>query len=506
MTPKQLSSYKQALDLKNKDYLKNYAYYNGKNPVIMADKSNDQYGNLKSSDRRLPLPLAKKLINTMVGFNFSNIVYSETGNAVNTEQDFNNLTTLMNTKIDITEQTDYYKFLTAVNSQNQNDILTLQTAIECCNHGRAYKIYYFAENKLKCDTIPSNQIYPIYTDSLNPALYKALRYYCDKSMDDQGEEKTLYYVDVYSSSGIEHYEGSQDDYSDCKLIKEKTVIYSENTNKIPKKIHIIEFSIYRDKSPLIASSYGLIDEADRVISKNMAQELAEFSAAILKTSFVFDDTYRDDNGKTMSDRFKESRVLQNFSKDSDYAEWLVKQVQEGFIFGVYDRLTKDIFKFEDIPDFSDGESWGNTISGVSAAYRLLGFLFKCEHTFRIFSEGLRAEIELINAYVPLLAKNESVTKTMNYIDITTNRILPKNLLENAQIAGMLKGILSQKSLIQMFPELVDNVDEELKAVNDEAEEATNRLMMSVKEPVEETEETDGMQETKKTEEKVNDNI
>jgi SPP1 family phage portal protein len=203
----------------------------------------------------------------------------------------------------------------------------------------------------------------------------------------------------------------------------------------------------------------------------------------------------------MMDRFKESRILQNFSKDSDYAEWLVKNVQDPFIFGVYDRLTKDIFKFEDIPDFSDGESWGNTISGVSAAYRLLGFLFKCEHTFRIFSEGLRAEIELINAYVPLLAGGESVKQSMNVIYIESKRILPKNLLENAQIAGMLKGILSQRTLIQMFPELVDNADDELKAVKEEAEEETERIMGSVKEPIKK-ENTDGLPDEEKTEKEV----
>jgi SPP1 family phage portal protein len=500
MNGKQLLTYKTALDVKNKDYLRNSAYYEGKNPVILADKSNDQYGNLKASDRRIPLPLAKKLINTMVGFNFANIVYTETGQAINTEQDFSNLTKLMNTKIDIEEQTDYFKYLSAVNEQNDNDILTLQTAIECCNHGRAYKIYYFAENRLKCDTIPSNQIYPIYTDTLNPALDKALRYYSDKYIDEQGKEKERYYVDIYSKTGIESYVARERDYSDAKLDEAKSVYYGKG-NTLPLKCHVIEFSIYRDKASLISSSYGMIDEADRVMSKNMAQELAEFAMSILKTSFVLDESYRDlETNKTMMDKFKESRILQNFSKDSDYAEWLVKVVQDPFIFGVYDRLTKDIFKFEDIPDFSDGESWGNTISGVSAAYRLLGFLFKCEHTFRIFSEGLRAEIELINAYVPLLAGNESVKKTMNVIYISSNRILPKNLLENAQIAGMLKGILSQKTLIQMFPELVDNADDELKAVNGEAKEAVKNLMMSVEEP---QEEDDGMQTgQEETEEEV----
>ena len=89
---------------------------------------------------------------------------------------------------------------------------------------------------------------------------------------------------------------------------------------------------------------------------------------------------------------------------------------------------------------------------------------------------------------------------MKVIDISSNRILPKNLLENSQIAATLKGILSQKTLIQMFPELVDNIDDELKAVNGEAKEAVKNLMMSVEDP---QEEDDGMQTgQEETEEEV----
>jgi hypothetical protein len=42
----------------------------------------------------------------------------------------------------------------------------------------------------------------------------------------------------------------------------------------------------------------------------------------------------------------------------------------------------------------------------------------------------------------------------------------------------------------MFPELVDNADDELKAVNGEAKEAVKNMMMAVEEP---QEEDDGMQ-------------
>ena len=157
-------------------------------------------------------------------------------------------------------------------------------------------------------------------------------------------------------------------------------------------------------------------------------------------------------------------------------------MQEGFIFGVYDRLLKDIFELCDIPNFSDAESWGNTISGVSAGYRLLGFLFLCNQTFRMFTEGLRAEIDLINAYIPLLVGGDKVSASMNTLKITANRVLPKNLLENAQIVGMLKGIISKKTLYKLFPELVDNADEENEAVSSEAEESAQRMMNSLKEP------------------------
>jgi hypothetical protein len=109
---------------------------------------------------------------------------------------------------------------------------------------------------------------------------------------------------------------------------------------------------------------------------------------------------------------------------------------------------------------------------------------------------------LINDYVPLLANGESVKQSMNVIDISSNRILPKNLLENAQIAGMLKGILSQKTLIQMFPELVDNSDKELESVKEEAEESVNNLMGSVKEPKEKEVNKDGLPNEEETEEEV----
>lgn len=501
MNSNQLKYYKQALDVKNKNYLRNCAYYSGDNPTILSDKNKDEYGRLKAQDRRIPLPIGRKMINTVTGFQFSDIQYSETGAALATEMTFKNLISLNNTTIDITDQTEYYKYLKAVFDYNDQDILTLQTAIEACNHGRAYKIWYFADEMLKCDTVPANQIYPVYSDTLNPYLEKAMRFYTEKSVDEDGQDKEIYFVDIYSKSGIECWVAEEIDYSDAKIDKKKSVEYN-TVNNLPQKVHVIEFNIFRDKKPLIEHAYGMIDEADRVLSKSMAEELAGFKAAILLLSSILDKTYKDEQGKTQYDRFQESNIIENFQKDSDFAQWLTKQVQSEFIFGTYDRLLKDIFELCDIPNFSDADSWGNTISGVSAGYRLLGFLYLCYQTFRIFSEGLRAEVDLVNAYIPLLANNNKVQASMNTIKITSNRVLPKNLLENAQIISYLKGTVSKKTLYKLLPEIIDNPDEEAEAVEKEAENNSNRFLNGLKETTKTGGKDDGMQQQEKTKEEI----
>lgn len=489
MDSNSLKKYKQLLDESNKHFDRNENYYHGANPVIMADIKKDKYGMIQNQDRRIPLPMARKMINTWAGFQFSDIQYEETGNSITNNITFLNLLTEANKTIDTTEKTEYKKYYDMVNSYNDNDVLDLVSAINCGNHGKAYKIYYFAEDMLRCDIVPTNQIQPVYSDSLNAIMKKAIRYYCEDAIDSNGKEYKIYYADVYTDKGIEYYKGLKEDYSDSELNPEKLPVIYGSGNKLPQKIHVVEYNIFRDKTPLIGHLYGMIDEMDRVMSKSMAEELAGFRAAILKMSASVDDIHRDEQGQTAYDRLLKTSIIDNSFKE-DVLEWITKTIQDSFIFGVYDRLKKDAFEFADIPNFSDSESWGNTISGVSAGYRLLGFLFLCNQTFRIWQEGKRQEIDLINAYAEVLPGNGEVIKSMNELEIKSNRILPKNILENSQIAATLKGLIPNSDLIKMFPELVSDPDGALKELDEQLEKENNRLMNGLVETPEEPEEKD----------------
>ena len=489
MEAKELKKYKEILNEKNINFNRNNAYYLGKNPVILKDIKKDKYGFIENQDRRIPLPIARKMINTVVGFQFSNIEYKETGRALGVEANFANLLTLARKEIPVEDETDYFKYFKTINEYNDNDILDLETAISACNHGRAYKIYYYDNDRmLKCDVVPANEICPVYSDTLNPVMQKAIRYYNEKEYTKDGGSKDVYFAEVYTPQGIEYYKGYNPDYSDAKPDSEKPPeVY--RLKELPEIMHVIEYNIFRDKTPLVAHLYGMIDEIDRVISKNVAEELAGFKAAILKTSLELQDIYRDENGLTDMDRFKKTNIMTGLIKE-DIAEWLTKEIQDSFIFGAYDRLKKDLFEYSDIPNFSDGESWGNTISGVSAAYRLLGFMFLCNQIFRIWQEGKRQEINLINAYAPLVAGSETIISSMNELKIISNRQLPKNLLENAQIAGMLKGLIPNSDLIKMFPEIVTDVNGAIDELDKQLESETNRIMNSLVEVPEDEEDNE----------------
>ena len=473
LTKNQLTYYYEQLLIKNKDYDKNKAYYEGNNPVILADVTTDEYSRKSKHDKRIPLPMARKLINTVVGFTFSDIAYRETGNKQNAEINFANLTQYINTKIDVTEQTDYMKYIETCQDWNDYDIMTVDIATEACTQGKAYRISYFTGGMLQFAFIPSNQIFPIYSDELKATLKTAIRFYKTQEYVKVGksmQEKDVFNAVEYNAEEINYYRGYEADA--MELIKKE-----KNTRGI---VPITEYRINRDGSNLIDPAKGMIDELDRILSKNVAEELSSFKAAILMLSSFLDNKYEDENENTALDRFRKSDIIQGFNpKNGDYAEWLTKEIQDAFVFGAYDRLKKDIFEIMDIPNFSDAESWGNTISGVSAAYRMLGFMFLCAKMFRNFSEGLYNDIQLMNHYIDTLANNATVKATVNEIQITANKVLPKNMLENSQIMSYLKDIVSTKTLYQLIPELVSDPDAEDEAINKEKEAATERMMNSM---------------------------
>ena len=147
------------------------------------------------------------------------------------------------------------------------------------------------------------------------------------------------------------------------------------------------------------------------------------------------------------------------------------------------------------------ESFGGNVSGVAMEFKLLGMENITKIKTRYYRKGLRKRIRIFCNFLSLYGKSVDPTG----ITMTFTRALPKNLLEISQIVSNLWGKVSRKTLLSQVP-FVDNVDDELKALDEETEENLKRQQemfgMQGNTPPDQT----GKEEEEKASKKKKDNV
>ena len=174
----------------------------------------------------------------------------------------------------------------------------------------------------------------------------------------------------------------------------------------------------------------------------------------------------------MSDRItdkelKEDRYVE-LPKDAR-AEYLTRTFDESGVELLRKAIEQDIHKFSHIPCMTD-ESFAGNVSGVAMEFKLLGMENITKIKTRYYKKGLRKRLRLFAFW---LQKSRSITVDVTGITPTFTRALPKNLLEISQIIANLWGKVSKKTLLSQVP-FVDNVEDEVAAVEKEAEEAAKQ--------------------------------
>lgn len=156
-------------------------------------------------------------------------------------------------------------------------------------------------------------------------------------------------------------------------------------------------------------------------------------------------------------KMKTNRVLL-LDEDSD-ASYLTKQVNIEQINSLKQDFINNIHKISCVPNMSD-ENFAANASGVAIRYKLLAFENATAKKERKFKRGLQRRMELINAILSITAKEYLETT------ITFTRNLPVNEVEIAQEINMLRGLVSNKTLISQLP-FVEDADQELEQINAE---------------------------------------
>lgn len=183
---------------------------------------------------------------------------------------------------------------------------------------------------------------------------------------------------------------------------------------------------------------------------------------------------KDENGRTMSGGQAAMRKLHKdklleMPGDGSKAEYLTRTYDEAGVEILKKAIEQDIHKFSHIPCMTD-ESFGGNVSGVAMEFKLLGMENITKIKTRYYKRGLRKRLRI---FANFLNTRSGIRIDTAGITPVFTRALPKNLLEISQYVSNLWGKVSRRTLLAQVP-FVDDVDEEIKMIDEENEESLKR--------------------------------
>lgn len=410
------------------DLKKNMAYYQGKHKILEDAKR----------ENRLVCNHAKDISDTASSYFI--------GNPVTYKSD-----------ADIKDLTDSLETAGADETDGDN-------GLDLSIYGLAYEYVYVKENEnnLLIKNLSPENTFMVKDDSIEENELFAVYYYVRK--DDSGTGPEHYIATILTPNY--KYELDIQNNNVPQLTTELPVPHY--LGEIPiieylnNKLAIGDFEL---QIPLIDAYNALM--SDRITDK---EQFIDAILAIYGTLLSDEDEpgteEEDQNIKKVKDRLRKYKVLE--MPDTAKAEYLTRTFDESGVEILKKAIEQDIHKFSHIPCMSD-ESFGGNVSGVAMEFKLLGMENITKIKTRYYRKGLRKRIRIFCNYLALHGKSVDPAG----ITMTFTRALPKNLLEISQIVANLWGKVSRKTLLSQVP-FVDDVDEELKALDEETEENLKR--------------------------------
>lgn len=336
------------------------------------------------------------------------------------------------------------EYLATEEEQKTNFELALNASI----FGKSYELLYVDNaRELKSRCLDTRDVFVIKDNTIDRNIIGAVRFGINKIKTDEIEVT----LEVYDNKTVTTYRYMVSDNWSAKDI-------SNAKNIVSRKLHgfnsvpVIEYSNNKNQKGDFENVITYIDAYDTAISTSI-DDLTDFSDAYLVLKNL--------GGTTPEDikQLKDDKVFM-VQGDGD-AKWLIKEVNDTYSQNVKDRLNDDIHKFSFTPDMGDEKFSGNT-SGVALEFKLLPLEQLGSQKEMYFKDSLNKRLQLIIDYLGLSIKPTQIQKVFT-------RNLPRNLKEISEIMKNLKGLVSDETLISLFPS-VEDAKTEMEKMKSEAEE------------------------------------
>lgn len=328
----------------------------------------------------------------------------------------------------------YVKYLGAYNDQDDNNA---ELSKLCDIYGKGYEMYYVDENgNIGITYLSPMDAFMIYDDSILERPRYFVRLYADEDGNRYGSASDRECVQYFAFDGGLHWAAEQE---------------------MPhgfKDVPATEFRENEEKLGLFEPVLSMINEYNEAISEK-ANDVAYFADAYLKVlGAKLDDS--------ILQNIRDNRII-NFEGTgvSDLiVDFLQKPDGDTTQEHLLDRLERLIFQIAMVANISD-ENFGSS-SGIALKYKLQAMSDLAFTKQRKFTSGMNRRYKVIFGN-PVSGMREDDWVKLRYV-FTQN--MPANLLEEAQIAAQLTGIVSQPTQLSVLS-IVDNVQQEIQQIDEE---------------------------------------
>lgn len=332
----------------------------------------------------------------------------------------------------------YVEYLEQYNDQDDNNA-ELSKLMDI--FGKGYEMYYTDENSELCITYLSPvDSFMIYDDSIVERPLYFVRRYTDRENTEYGSISNVYGVRNFKVSG--GLKWLDEDWAPHYFDGVPATEYIENA----ERQGVFE--------PILSMSRAY----NKAISEK-ANDCDYFADAYLKILGVA----LDEKGLQ---HIRDNRIV-NFTGeglDDIVVEFMDKPSNDTAQENLLERLERLIYQVAMVANISD-ESFG-TASGIALKYKLQAMMNLAKTKERKFVSGMNRRYKLLFGH-PASKVNKDAWMQLRY-QFTPN--LPANMLEEAQIAAQMDGIVSHETQLRVLS-LVDNVQDELDKIDEENEAA-----------------------------------
>jgi SPP1 family phage portal protein len=342
---------------------------------------------------------------------------------------------------------DAVEFIDRYNDQDDNNA---ELAKIMDIHGNGFETYFTdEESELGITYLSPLEAFMIYDDTIVERPLFFVRRYTDRDNNEFGTIRSNYGDRNFKVTG--GLQWLEDDWQPHYFDGVPATEFIENA----------------ERQGLFEPVITNINAYNKAISEK-ANDVDYFADAYLKIL----GTALDEDGIK---HIRDNRII-NFEGDDSgkiVVEFMGKPESDVAQENLLNRLERLIFQNSMIANISD-ENFGTT-SGIALKYHLLPMMNLFQSKKRKFESGMNRRYRLLFSHPASKVPKDSWLQ-LEY-QFTAN--LPANLLEEAQIAAQMEGIVSHETQLKVIS-VVDNVEDELKKIEEEnkvAEESIVDQMM-----------------------------